>query len=103
MQETFGEILRRLREERQWSLKDLAIHLNIDISLLSKIERNERPGSKKLIEKITKIFEVDKNDLLIHFLSDRLVYEIRNEDLATEALKVAEQKIKYLKKSNCIF
>jgi len=30
-------------------------------------------------------------------LSDKLVYEIQNEDLGLEAMKVAEQKIEYLK------
>jgi len=42
-------------------------------------------------------YEDKKNEVVIAWLSDKLVYEIQNEDLGLEAMKVAEQKIEYLK------
>jgi len=36
--------------------------------------------------------------MLITFLSDKIIYEISNEDYAKEVLIVAEVKIEYLKK-----
>ena len=33
---------------------------------------------------------------MIQFISDKIAYEIVNEDCANKALKVAERKIKYL-------
>jgi hypothetical protein len=35
------------------------------------------------------------NDLLVSWLSDKLVYEIADEDVALKALQVAEEKVKY--------
>jgi len=37
--------------------------------------------------------------MLITFLSDKIIYEIGNEDYAKEALKVAEEKVEYLTKA----
>ena len=39
-----------------------------------------------------------EKELLVTFFSDQIIYEIGNEDYAKEALKVAEEKIEYLKK-----
>jgi hypothetical protein len=33
--------------------------------------------------------------LLVSWLSDKLVYEVANEDVALKALKVAEERVKY--------
>jgi hypothetical protein len=42
---------------------------------------------------------VDEKKLLINYLSDRVLYDLKDEDLATDALKVAEKKIKYMTKN----
>lgn len=96
--ETFGEILRKLREENDMPLRKLAALLDLDQSTLSKIERNERNANPDLIEKISKIFKVNKKDLQVSFLSDQIAYKVINEEFGFEALQVAEDKITYLKK-----
>ena len=95
---TIGKIVRKLRVDKGLPLRKVAAKLDIDQSILSKIERGERKATKEQIIKIAKIFNVDEKELLINYLSDKVVYDIVNEDLAEEALKVAEEKIKYLKK-----
>ena len=100
---TIGEIIREERESRGLLLREVAASLEVDLSFLSKIERGDKRPTRAQISQISKVLKVTEKDLLLAYLSDRLVYEIRNEDLATEALKVAEQKIEYLKKSNGIF
>ena len=76
------------------------VELDIDQSILSKIERGERKASKKQIIQIAKIFNVQEKELLINYLSDQVLYELMdNEDLATDALKIAEKKIKYRNKN----
>ena len=37
---------------------------------------------------------MNQEDLIIEFLSERILYEIQDEELGEKALKVAEQKIK---------
>ena len=80
-------------------LRKVAAELDIDQSLLSKIERGERKATRDQIIQIARIFEADENELIINYLSDKVIYELADEALATEALKVAEKKIKYLTKN----
>lgn len=96
--ETFGEMLRKLREEKEMPLRKLAALLDLDQSTLSKIERNERNANTDLIEKIAKIFRANKKDLQVSFLSDQIAYKVIDEEFGVEALQVAEDKITYLKK-----
>lgn len=94
-QQTFGETLRKLREDDGMPLRRLAALLDIDQSTLSKIERNERKANPDLIDKLSKIFNADKNELHISFVSDKVVYELLDEESSIDILKVAEEKIKY--------
>lgn len=100
---TIGEIIREQRESKGMLLKEVATALDVDLSLLSRIERGDKRPTRNHISKLSQILQIDERELVVAYLSDRLVYEIRNEDLATEALKMAEQKIKYLKRPNDIF
>lgn len=99
---SIGQVIRDLREKKELLLREVAALLEIDPSLLSKIERGDKRPTKGQIIMLAQILDVEEKELLIAYLSDRLVYEIRDEKLATEAIKVAEQKIEYLKKSNQI-
>lgn len=93
----FGELLRSLREETGQTLKTVAENLEMDISLLAKIERNERQPTKQIISQAAKYFNVDKKELQSEFLSDQIAYKILNEEADIEILKVAEEKVLYLK------
>lgn len=93
--ETFGEKIRRLREERSIYLRQLASYLEIDQALLSKIERGERRAQREQVVKLASFFKSDKNEFLTSWLSDKVVYDLDSEKNAIEVLKVAEEKIKY--------
>lgn len=95
--ETVGQIIRAKRESLGLLLRQVASYLDIDQAILSKIERNERKPTKENIIKLAEVLKLDKEDLLVEFISDRIAYEIADEDCASEVLRVAEQKVKYLK------
>ena len=99
---SIGQLLREFREHKELLVRQVAALLEIDPSLLSKIERGDKRPTRKQINQLADILDVDVDELIVAYLSDRLVYEVRDEDLAIEAIKVAEQKIEYLKKSNTI-
>jgi transcriptional regulator with XRE-family HTH domain len=99
---TFGEYIRELREDSQQPLRKVAAQLDIDPSLLGKIERNERQPTKEQIKKLATIFNQNETFLLSEFLSDQIAYKILEEDSHLNILKVAEKKIKYLKSINKI-
>ncbi|APY10174.1 MULTISPECIES: helix-turn-helix domain-containing protein [Flavobacteriales] len=92
-----GQTLRELRESKGLLLREVGAALSIDPTLLSKIERNDRMPTKEQVSALSEFYQDKKNEVLIAWLSDKLVYEIQDEDLALAAMKVAEQKIEYLK------
>lgn len=94
---SFGEQLRSLRERKQLSLREVATEIGIDTSLLGKIERDERQPTRDQIKLVAKFFKVDENKLIREHLSDQLAYKIIEADADIDILKVAEQKIEYLK------
>ena len=95
--ETIGEKLRHIREEKELPLRKVAALLDIDVAILSKMERGERRITKEVVLKLADIYDYDADDLLVLFLSDKILYEIQDEDLGIEALKVAEERAKYIK------
>jgi HTH-type transcriptional regulator, competence development regulator len=95
---SFGDIVRKLREEKNLPLREVAEALQIDTSMLGKIEKNKRKPTQQFIEKIAKFYKVNDRDLTIASLSDNIAYQVMDkEDFANEVLKVAEKKVKYLK------
>lgn len=66
---------------------------------MSKIENGKRKATKKQVELISDYFKVSMKELLIDWLSDKIVYDIEEEEFGIEALKVAEEKVKYQKRN----
>jgi transcriptional regulator with XRE-family HTH domain len=98
--ETTGERLRQIREQRELTLRKAATMIDIDVAILSKMERGERKFTKNIVIQLAKLYGVKKDDLLVLFLSDKIVYELQDEKLGTKALKVAEQRLKYKRETN---
>ena len=61
------------------------------------MERGERKLTKEIVLKLADIYKYNPDELLVLFLSDKIMYEIQDEDLGEKALKVAEKRVKYLK------
>lgn len=94
---TTGEIIRKQRESKGLRLRQVAAYLDIDQAILSKIERNERKPTKDHIIKLAEILKLDRDELVVQFMSDKIAYEIANEECAKRVLKLAEKKVNYLK------
>jgi len=95
--DSLGDTIRKLREEKELPLRTVAAYLDIDQAILSRIERGQRNATRELVVKLAKYFKVNEKDLLVAWLSDKLVYEVADEDIALKALHVAEDKIQYKK------
>jgi|SRR6185437_7851518 len=96
--ENIGNKLRKLREENELPLRKVAATIDIDVAILSKMERGERKLTKEVVQKLAKIYKYDIEELMVLYLSEKVVYEIGEEALAIKALHVAEEQIKYQKK-----
>jgi transcriptional regulator with XRE-family HTH domain len=93
--DNLGETIRKLREEKELPLRTVSAYLDIDQAILSKIERGQRNASREQVVKLAEYFKVKESDLLVSWLSDKLVYEVADEQVALKALQVAEEKVKY--------
>ena len=94
----FGEKIRELRINQKLLLRQVASKLEVDTSIISKIERGERPIKKEQITILAEILKADKEDLLTLWLADQVYEVIKNEIHADEALKSVSKKIKSNKK-----
>lgn len=93
--ESFGERVRTLRKEKKLPLRTVAAFLDIDQAILSKIERGKLNASREQVVQLAQYFKVKENVLLVAWLTDKLVYEVEDEEVALKALKVAEEIIEY--------
>jgi len=96
--ESFADQIKRLRKEKGVPLRVVAAVLKIDQAILSKIENGKRIATRENIIKLAGYYNYNEKDLIVSWLSDKLIYEIDNEELAVEAFRVAEEKIAYKKK-----
>ena len=93
-----GGKLRKLREENELPLRKVAAELDIDVAILSKMERGERPLTKEVVNKLAKIYKYDAEELTILFLTHKILKQVGEEALALKAMHIAEEQIKYQRK-----
>lgn len=95
-----GDLIREQRLRKGLLLREAASELKVDPSLLSRIERNDKRVTREQVVRLAKILEADITEWMIAFLSDRVVYELRDEKLALQAMQLAERKISYAQKKS---
>jgi HTH-type transcriptional regulator, competence development regulator len=84
----FGERIRELRTQQKMLLRQLASKLDVDTSIISKVERGDRQLKKEQIPLLAEILKVDKEDLLTLWLADQLNEIIKDEPLGTKAMNL---------------
>lgn len=100
MTNQLGSKLRELRAKKGDQLRKAAAALDMDQSLLSKYERGERLPNESFVKRVAKYFSYDERELLALLLSDKFLTEAGDSSLAGQALKIAEQQIKYGNRKN---
>lgn len=94
---TLGDTLKCAREEKEMILRKVAAQVDIDQSLISKFEKNERKPTMKQLVRLAKFYGLSESELTINWYSERIADELKYSESTTEILKVAEEKIKYYK------
>jgi DNA-binding XRE family transcriptional regulator len=89
-----GDKIRELRKKQNLLLRQLASKLDIDTSIISKIERGERPIKQEQIAILADILKSDKEELQTLWLADQLYNVIEGHPMADKALKSVSKKIK---------
>ncbi len=102
IKETFGEYIHRLRLDFGMTLTKLAAALDIDQSTLSKIENGKRNIPEIILPKLAKSFNLNLKELEKEFYSEKIAKIIYKEPNSNELLRLAEQKVDYLKQKNSV-
>lgn len=72
---SFGEYLRNRREELGLPLRKIAAELDVDTSILSKIERNERSASKEMLDTLATSLELEIKSVEVEFIKSTILSE----------------------------
>lgn len=96
--ESFGENIRRLREENNLPLRKVAAQLDIDTSTLSKVERGERPISIDYLKPLSQILNTDYKELQIKFLANSIDANYGELEYLMEGLDEVINQLKNKKK-----
>lgn len=98
--ESFGELVRKLRKQNNFTLTQLAAMLEMDSANLSKIETGKRDFDNKKLLKLSQIFDLDLDELKNEYFSDRIAKKLYENNVSEKTLKLAEQKVKYYRQKN---
>ena len=90
----FNERIIERRTKQNMLLRQLASQLDVDTSIISKVERGDRQLKKEQIPLLAELFKADKVELQTLWLADQVANLIEDEPMADEALKSVSKKIK---------
>ena len=90
---SFGEYLRNRREQLGLPLRKVAAELDIDTSILSKIERSERLATKEMLPTMAKTLEIQDKEIQIEFIQSTVLSELGDLEFLTDGLKNVLKKI----------
>jgi len=94
---TLGDTLKCARIEKNLILRKVAAKVDIDQSLISKFEKNERKPTMEQVIRLAKFYNLSESELIIDWYSEKIAEELKYTESTTEILKVAEEKINYFK------
>lgn len=94
---TLGDTLLFARQERKLILRKVASAVDIDQSLISKFEKNERKPTKVQLGRLANFYNLPLKELTINWHSEKIAQELKYLESTSEILKIAEKKIKYYK------
>nr|WP_293296897.1 helix-turn-helix transcriptional regulator [Allomuricauda sp.] len=100
MRKHFGEYIRQLRNHAGLTLTQLGAKLELDSANLSKIENGKRDFDVKRLNLLASVFDLDIEELKLEFLSQVIANEIYENSCSLDVLKLAEQKVNYLRQIN---
>lgn len=100
MEANFGEYIRKLRTQNNFTLTQLGAKLGIDSGALSKIETGKKDFDERCLEKLASTFELDIEELKTEYFGDQFAKKMYQFNCSPKTLIVAEEKMNYLKNIN---
>jgi len=88
----FGEVLKKIRTDKQMSLRELGKELDISFTFIDKVEKGISPASENFLEKVLNYFPLHRKELIEAYTKDYIpaviVDELKKKDeVITQAIK----------------
>jgi transcriptional regulator with XRE-family HTH domain len=92
-EQTLGDKLRDLRQARNEPLRVIAAAIEVDSSLLSKIEHGDRLPTEQQLARLASYFDIPLEELAAHAIAEKIVMSYTSNRTTLQALKIAEARI----------
>lgn len=89
---SFGEFIRKLRQEREEPLRVIAAAVGIDSTLLSKLEHGDRFPTEIQISKFAKFFKLPEEELKGRVIADKVTSEYGDEEASLHAAHILKER-----------
>lgn len=80
----FGEVLKKIRTDKQMSLRELGKELDISFTFIDKVEKGISPASENFLEKVLNYFPLHRKELIEAYTKDYIpaviVDELKKKD-----------------------
>lgn len=90
-----GTYIRDRREARHLLLRQVAHALDMDATMLSKVERGVRTLKEDKLPLLAELLDLDLKTLRTRWIADKVCLLIENEENPRDVLKVAESQLLY--------
>lgn len=80
-------LLKKARETKGFKTREVANLLKIDQALISKFENGQRTPTRKQVEQLAQLLEIDLEALLVAWLKEKIKQLITGEPLGLQALQ----------------
>ena len=92
--DTVGNKIRESRKSKGLLLRQLAAILDMDVAILSKIERGERTPTKQQLQKIANALTINETELANTLLAESIISELSSNENPIEILKIVQKELK---------
>ena len=100
---SFKEIIKEARLQKGLLAREVATHLGIDQAIISKFESGSRKPSREQVQELANLFSIPEKKLVLAWLTEKIVYDLQEDEYGLEALKLAEDVVAYQTKAINIY
>lgn len=93
-------LLKKARESKGFKTREVANLLKIDQALISKFENGQRAPTRKQVEELAQLLEIDLELLVIAWLKEKIRQIVSEERFGLKALQEVEKELNPVKENN---
>jgi transcriptional regulator with XRE-family HTH domain len=89
---SFGELIRKMRQDREEPLRIVAAAVGIDSTLLSRLEHGGRFPTETQISKFARYFKISEGELKGRVIADKVASEYDDDEAALHAAQILRER-----------